>query len=78
MIQIILTSICASIFFNTIHLLHVKWRINFKPFSCASCLASWVGVSLWFAPQLIVDLATALFVSGVLSALLEKYLEKIQ
>jgi hypothetical protein len=77
MIQIILTSICASLFFITIHNLHRKWRINFKPFSCGSCLASWIGVILYFTPELILNIASVLFISGVLAAIAETLIYKI-
>jgi hypothetical protein len=77
MIQIILTSICASLFFNTIHNLHRKWGINFKPFSCGSCLASWIGVVLYFTPELILNIASVLFISGVLAAIAETLIYKI-
>jgi hypothetical protein len=77
MIQIILTSICASLFFTTIHNLHRKWGVNFKPFSCGSCLASWIGVILYFTPELILNIASVLFISGVLAAIIETLIYKI-
>ena len=77
MIQIILTSICASLFFTTIHNLHRKWGVNFKPFSCGSCLASWVGIILYFSPELIVNIASVLFISGVIAAITETLIYKI-
>jgi hypothetical protein len=77
MIQIIITSVCASLFFNTIHNLHKKWGINFKPFSCGSCLASWIGIVLYFSPELIVNIASVLFVSGVVAAITETLIYKI-
>ena len=77
MIQIILTSVCASLFFITIHNLHRKWRVNFKPFSCGSCLASWVAVILYFSPELILNIASVLFISGVVAAITETLIYKI-
>ena len=77
MIQIILTSICASLFFNTFHNLHRKWGINFKPFSCGSCLASWIAIILYFTPELILNIASVLFISGVLAAIAETLIYKI-
>jgi hypothetical protein len=77
MIQIIITSVCASLFFNTIHNLHRKWGINFKPFSCGSCLASWIGIVLYFSPELIVNIASVLFISGVVAAITETLIYKI-
>ena len=77
MIQIIITSVCTSLFFNTIHNLHIKWKVNFKPFSCGSCLAAWVGVVLNFSPKLIVDIASVVFISGYLGAITETLMYKI-
>ena len=77
MIQIIITSVCASLFFNSIHNLHRKWKLNFKPFSCGSCLAAWVGVVLYFSPKLVLDIASVLFISGFLGAIIETLMHKI-
>jgi hypothetical protein len=77
MIQIIITSVCASLFFTTIHNLHIKWKINFKPFSCGSCLASWVAVVLYFSPELILNIASVLFISGFIAPILETLIYKI-
>jgi len=77
MIQIIITSICASLFFNTIHNLHRKWGVNFKPFSCGSCLAAWLGVLLYFTPELILNIASVLFISGFLASIVETLIYKI-
>ena len=77
MIQIIITSVCTSLFFNSIHNLHRKWGINFKPFSCGSCLAAWVGGVLYFSPKLIVDKASVVFISGFLGAIIETLMYKL-
>lgn len=77
MIQIILTAICASLFFNYIHRLHIKWNINYKPFSCVSCLSAWLAILFLYTPELILNIATVMFVSGVLSAIGEFYLNKL-
>ena len=77
MIQIIITSVCTSLFFNSIHNLHIKWKVNFKPFSCGSCLAAWVGVVLYFSPKLIVNIASVVFISGYLGAITETLMYKI-
>jgi hypothetical protein len=76
-IQIILTAICASLFFNTIHKLHIQWGINFKPFSCTSCLAAWFAVILYFTPELVLNVASVLFISGLLTPLIETLMEKL-
>lgn len=77
MIQIILTSICASLFFTSIHNLHRKWNLNFKPFSCGSCLASWIAVVLYFTPELILNIASVLFISGFMASIVETLIYKI-
>jgi hypothetical protein len=77
MIQIIITSVCASLFFNSIHNLHRKWKVDFKPFSCGSCLASWIAVILYFSPELIVNIASVLFISGYVAAITETLMYKI-
>jgi len=77
MIQIILTSICASIFFNYIHHLHIKWKINYKPFSCVSCLSAWVGLLLLFTPELVLNIFSVMFISGVFAAIFEFYMNKL-
>lgn len=77
MIQIILTAICASLFFNYIHRLHIKWNLNYKPFSCVTCLSAWLGILFLCTPELILNIFTAMFVSGVLAAIAEFYLNKL-
>lgn len=77
MIQIIITAICASLFFNTIHNLHIKWRINFKPFSCSSCLASWIAVFLFCTPKLVLDIASVLFIAGFITPIIEQLINKL-
>jgi hypothetical protein len=77
MIQIILTSICATIYFIDINRLHLKWNLNYKPFSCSSCLPFWVAAVLYFTPQLIVDILTLAFVSGVLGTIASYLLNKL-
>jgi hypothetical protein len=77
MIQIIITSVCASLFFNSIHNLHRKWKVDFKPFSCGSCLASWIAVILYFSPELIINIASVLFISGYVAAITETLMYKI-
>lgn len=76
-IQIILTSICASLFFNYIHNLHIKWGVNFKPFNCSSCLASWLAIALFFAPQLVVDICSIVFITGFLAPIIEFLIDKL-
>lgn len=63
--EIIIASICFSIFFVDIHRFYMKWHINFKPFNCASCLAGWTALFLLFVPVLVKPMIV-MFVSGVI------------
>lgn len=72
MILSILTAICASLFINDIHNLPIKWKINFKPFNCGSCLAAWLAPIHYFAPELIQVVTSTLFIAGFLAPIISK------
>ena len=77
--MIIIAAICFSIFFVDIHRFYIKWHINFKPFNCASCLASWMALFLYLFPVFI-DYVFYMFLAGVLAPiikLLMDYLYKL-
>jgi hypothetical protein len=40
-------------------------------------LASWIGIVLYFAPELIVNIASVIFISGFLAAITETLIYKI-
>jgi hypothetical protein len=63
--MIILTAVCFAVFFVDIHRFYAKWKLNFKPFNCASCLASWTALGLYFCPAIIQEIVLAMFASGV-------------
>jgi hypothetical protein len=69
--QIIIGAVCFAVFFVDIHRFYAKWKINFKPFNCASCLASWVALILYFSPTVIVDIFFIMFVSGVAAPIIK-------
>lgn len=77
MIQIILTSICATLYFIDINRLHLRWGLNYKPFSCSSCLPFWMATILYFTPQLIINVLSVAFISGVLTTIASRQLEKL-
>ena len=77
--QIIIAAVCFAIFFVDIHRFYAKWKLNFKPFNCASCLAAWMGLFLYQFPVAI-DYVFYMFTAGVLAPiikLLMDYLYKI-
>lgn len=71
---IILGAICFSLFFIEIHRLYLKLGLNFKPFNCGSCLASWTALTLYFVPEKIVIPFTIMFTAGVLAPLTERFI----
>jgi hypothetical protein len=69
--QIIIASVCFAIFFVYIHRFHAKLKLDFKPFNCASCLASWVALGLYFAETWLQEIVLVMFVSGVAAPILK-------
>jgi hypothetical protein len=65
--MIILAAVCFAVFFVDIHRFYAKWKLNFKPFNCASCLASWAALGLYFCPAIIQEIVLVMFASGVAS-----------
>lgn len=74
--MIIPAALSFALFFVEIHGFHRKWRLNFKPFNCASCLASWLALGLFFLPDWIAQVILVMFGSGVLAPLLKLLLDK--
>jgi hypothetical protein len=70
--MIILAAISFALFFVEIHQLHIKWKLNFKPFSCTSCLGAWVGLILYILPEIFTNIAAVMFVPGVLAPIITK------
>jgi hypothetical protein len=73
--EIVIASICFSFFFVDVHRFHNKWKLDFKPFSCASCLAAWTALTLMILPESIVHTFFVMFVSGVLVLFLKLILD---
>ena len=70
--MIILAAISFALFFVEIHQLHIKWKLNFKPFSCTSCLSAWVGLALYILPEIFTNIAAVVFIPGVLAPIITK------
>ncbi|TSA65732.1 MAG: hypothetical protein D4R41_00630 [Sediminibacterium sp.] len=75
--MIIITAICFALFFTDIHQLHIKWKLNFKPFNCSSCLAAWVGLVLYFCPVWVVTIMSYMFIAGYLAPIINKLAWKL-
>ena len=63
----IIAAVSFAVYFTEIAQLHLKLRINFKPFSCAPCLAAWSGLAMYMMPDTIVNGFMIMFASGVLA-----------
>jgi hypothetical protein len=72
MIVTILAAISFAIFFVEVHQLHIKWELNFKPFSCTSCLSAWVGLALFILPEISTNIFAVVFIPGALAPVLTK------
>ena len=68
----ILAAISFALFFVEIHQFHRKWKLDFKPFSCTSCLAAWVGLGLFILPDIFTNIVAFVFIPGVAAPLLSK------
>jgi Na+/melibiose symporter-like transporter len=75
--MIIITAICFALFFVEIHRFNVKWKLDFKPFNCGSCLAAWTAVGLYLLPTIVTEIAFVMFVSGVLAPIGRQAMEFI-
>jgi hypothetical protein len=73
----ILAAILFSFFFTQLHQFHIKWKIDFKPFNCASCLASWISITLFFLPDIVTNAFIAMFGAGVLAPLFSRIFDKL-
>ena len=72
MILTILAAISFALFFVEVHQLHIKWKLNFKPFSCTSCLSAWVGLALFMLPDLFTNIVAVVLIPGVLAPIITK------
>lgn len=75
--MIIITAICFALFFVEIHRFNLKWKLDFKPFNCGSCLAAWTALALYLLPNIVTEIAFVMFVSGVLAPIGRQAMEFI-
>lgn len=76
MILPMIAAILFSLYFITFSRLYLKLRLNFPPFNCALCLASWISIALYFAPQIISEVMITAFGSGILAAMFSIFIQK--
>lgn len=76
MIEII-TGLCFAFFFVELHQFHRKWKLNFKPFNCISCLSAWSALLIYFLPEWVKMPLMIMFVSGAFAPLFVKLYNKI-
>ena len=73
----ILAAICFSFFFTSLHQFHKRWKLDFRPFNCNSCLASWVAISLYFLPNIVTECFVVMFGAGVAAPLMARLFDKL-
>lgn len=71
MISLIAAVFCA-VYFTSFARLHMKWKLNYKPFNCAMCLGAWLGLILFFVPPVVPEVMCIMFGAGIMSAILSK------
>ena len=71
MIEII-TGIAFAFFFTEMHQFHKKWKLDFRPFNCVSCLSAWSSLVIYLLPDYIKLGLMAMFVSGAIAPLFVK------
>jgi hypothetical protein len=76
-IQIIISAISFSIFFTEIHRFQDKWKLNFKPFNCSSCMSAWVSLFLFVIPDKLLDAFSIMFISGLLAPIINLLINKL-
>jgi hypothetical protein len=77
MILTIIAAISFALFFVEIHQFHMKWKLDFKPFSCTSCLSAWTGLVLYFLPEIFTNIVAVVFMSGVLAPITTKLIWRL-
>jgi hypothetical protein len=71
MIEII-TGIAFAFFFTEMHQFHKKWKLDFRPFNCVSCLSAWSSLVLYLLPDIIKMPLLIMFISGTFAPLFVK------
>ena len=75
--EIILAANFFSFYFIVQNSFPQKWNLNFKPFNCTLCLTAWVGLLLFFLPDLITDVVVCMFGSGVIAPFFRNFLNNL-
>lgn len=75
--MILLAGIAFAIFFKEIHGFDRKWNLDYKPFSCVSCLASWTTALMYFMPDEFVYFTAMFFGAGCIAPVLVVLMNKL-
>jgi hypothetical protein len=75
--MIIIAALMFSIFFVEIHRFDQKWKLDFKPFNCASCMAAWIALALYFLPVEVTEIMAYMFTAGSLAPIMRMLFIKI-
>ena len=72
MIKVICASVLFTLYFITFARLHIKFKVNIRPFNCELCLPVYVALILLFCPEIVSDWVIVIFFSGISSCLLAR------
>jgi hypothetical protein len=66
-----ITIIFAAPAFAYLLILAYRWHERFpflerKPFNCVVCLSAWIGISLFFLPDVVAQAVAAFSLSGIM------------
>lgn len=75
--MIIIAALMFSMFFVEIHRFDQKWKLDFKPFNCASCLSAWIALILYFLPKEITEIMLVMFTAGTVAPILRMLFLKL-
>jgi hypothetical protein len=71
-IKVIFASVLFTLYFITFARLHIKFKLNIRPFNCELCLPVYAATILLFCPEIVSDWAIVIFFSGISSCLLAR------
>ena len=77
MIKVLIASVTFTLYFVTFARLHIKFKLNFKPFNCEVCLPFYVALVLLFCHESISEIVIVLFGSGILTALIARLISRL-
>ena len=77
MIKVLIASVTFTLYFVTFARLHIKFKLNFKPFNCEVCLPFYVALVLLFCHESISEIVIVLFSGGIIAAIISRLISRL-